>query len=293
VEALEHIRRQLGALEDLGSLVRSMKALAASSIHQYERAVHSLTGYYRTVELGLHIVLRDMPQAAVEAPPAGGRFAAILFGSDYGLCGRFNEDLIEHALDQMQALAPPPRERLLLAVGARPVALLERAGQSVEQQLLVPSAASAVTGTVRRILLLLEDWRAHRGVGHVHLFYNRHLSTRRYQPLGLQLLPVTTHRFHSLTEEPWPSHVLPMFTLPREGLLLALLQQYFFVTLFRACAESLASENGSRLAAMQMAEKNMEERHVEALGEFRRRRQEAITGELLDLLSGFEAAAER
>jgi len=283
----------MGSLEELGSLVRSMKALAASSIHQYERAVHSLTGYYRTVELGLHVVLRDMPQAAAEARSAGGRFAAILFGSDYGLCGRFNEDLVEHALEQMQALAPPPRERLLLAVGARPAALLERAGQNVEQQLLVPAAASAITATVRRILLLLEDWRAHRGVGHVHLFYNRHFSTRRYQPLGLQLLPVTTHHFHSLTEEPWPSHVLPMFTLSREQLLLALLQQYFFVTLFRACAESLASENGSRLTAMQLAEKNLAERHAEVTAAYRRRRQESITTELLDVLVGFETARER
>lgn len=104
---------------------------------------------------------------------------------------------------------------------------------------------------------------------------------------------MTTRRFHSLTEEPWPSHVLPMFTLPREQLLLALLQQYFFVTLFRACAESLASENGSRLAAMQLAEKNLAERHAEVTGAYRRRRQESITTELLDVLVGYETARER
>jgi F-type H+-transporting ATPase subunit gamma len=269
-----------------------MKALAASSIHQYERAAHALNGYYRTVELGLHVVLREHPPGVQTRAPVG-RFAAVVFGSDYGLCGRFNEDVADHVLEEMEAIAPGRQVWRVLAVGARVAALLERAGRAVEEQLFVPGSAPAITGTVRRILLRLEQWRRREQVSHVHLFYNRHLSSVRYQPLGIQLLPVTVHRFHRLEEEPWPSHVLPTISMSREELFLALLQQYFFVTLFRACAESLASENGSRLAAMQMAEKNMEERHVEVLGEFRRRRQEAITGELLDLLSGFETAAER
>jgi len=292
MEALEHIRQRLTTLAELQSLVRSMKALAASSIHQYERAAYSLNGYYRTVELGLHVVLREHAPA-VQLPAPQGRFAAVVFGSDYGLCGRFNEDVADHALEQMEAIAPGRGDWRVLSVGARAAALLERADRPVEEQLLVPGSAHAITGTVRRILLRLEQWRRHEHVPHVHLFYNRHLSSTRHQPLGIQLLPVTVHRFHRLEEEPWPSHVLPTYTMERDALFLALLQQYFFVTLFRACAESLASENGSRLAAMQMAEKNLEERHTDVLGEFRRRRQEAITGELLDLLSGFETAAER
>jgi F-type H+-transporting ATPase subunit gamma len=290
MEALEHIRQRLATLGELQSLVRSMKALAASSIHQYELAVHALDGYFRTVELGLHVVLREHPPAA-EPHRREDRFAAIVFGSDYGLCGRFNEELADHVLAQMDAIAPARRDWHVLAVGARVAAVLERENRPVQEQLSVPGSASGITGTVRRTLLHVERWRRDERVTHVHLFYNRHLSSRRYQPLGIQLLPVTVHRFHRLEEEPWPSRVLPTFTMTREDLFLALLEQYFFVTLFRACAESLASENGSRLAAMQNAEKNLEERHAEVVGEFRRRRQEAITGELLDLLSGFEASA--
>jgi len=290
MEALEHIRQRLATLEELQSLVRSMKALAASSIHQYERAVHALDGYFRTVELGLHVVLREHSPAA-HPHAREDRFAAIVFGSDYGLCGRFNEELADHVLAQMDAIAPARRGWRVLAVGARLAAVLERESRPVQELLSVPGSASGITGTVRRILLHVERWRRDERVTHVHLFYNRHLSSRRYQPLGIQLLPVTVHRFHRLEEEPWPSRVLPTFTMTREDLFLALLEQYFFVTLFRACAESLASENGSRLAAMQNAEKNLDERHADVVAEFRRRRQEAITGELLDLLSGFEASA--
>ena len=60
-------------------------------------------------------------------------------------------------------------------------------------------------------------------------------------------------------------------------------------SLYRAFADSLASENASRLAAMQSAEKNIEERLEELFGQFHRQRQSTITEELLDIVCGFEA----
>ena len=69
----------------------------------------------------------------------------------------------------------------------------------------------------------------------------------------------------------------------------ALFRQYFFVILYRACAESLKSESTSRLAAMQMAEKNITERLNELNTQFNQQRQTTITEELLDIVAGFEA----
>jgi F-type H+-transporting ATPase subunit gamma len=69
----------------------------------------------------------------------------------------------------------------------------------------------------------------------------------------------------------------------------ALIREYLFVSLFRACAESLASENASRLAAMQSADKNIDELLEELNRTFHRLRQSGIDEELFDLISGFEA----
>jgi F0F1-type ATP synthase, gamma subunit len=66
-------------------------------------------------------------------------------------------------------------------------------------------------------------------------------------------------------------------------------RHYLFFSLYRAFVESLASENASRLASMQMAEKNIEEHLNELSAQFHRRRQSAITSELLDVVTGFEA----
>ena len=69
----------------------------------------------------------------------------------------------------------------------------------------------------------------------------------------------------------------------------ALIREYLFISLFRAWAESLASENASRLSAMERADKNIDEMLVGLNGTFQRSRQGGIDAELFDVISGFEA----
>ncbi len=289
METLEQLRRRLDTFEELGAIVRTMKALAAVSIRQYEQAVRSLADYYRTIELGLHVVLRDMPAPPPVPRRAPGGLAAVVFGSDHGLCGRFNEEMADYARERLREASANAETPRLLAVGVRAAILLEQAGYAIEEDMFVPGSAPRITATVRQILLKIDEWRAQRGIERVYLFHNRPLSGSRYYPTGVQLLPVNLHRFHRLEEERWPSRTLPTYTMDRRRLLSALLRQYFFVSLFRACAESLAAENASRLAAMRAAEKSLAERHEELLGTFRRQRQDAITAELLDVVTGYEA----
>jgi F-type H+-transporting ATPase subunit gamma len=71
-----------------------------------------------------------------------------------------------------------------------------------------------------------------------------------------------------------------------------LIREYLFISLFRACAESLASENASRLAAMERADKNIEELRANLQITFHRIRQAGIDEELFDVIAGFEALAD-
>ncbi len=68
-----------------------------------------------------------------------------------------------------------------------------------------------------------------------------------------------------------------------------LIRQHLTLVLYAALAESLASEHASRLAAMQNAERNIDERRENLLAEYRKKRQETITSELLEVVAGFEA----
>ena len=93
----------------------------------------------------------------------------------------------------------------------------------------------------------------------------------------------------SWPELPWPTGSLPELMGGGAVTLRALIREYLFVSLFRACAESLASENASRLAAMQRADKNIDELLEDLNGTFHRLRQSGIDEELFDVTSGFEA----
>jgi F-type H+-transporting ATPase subunit gamma len=92
----------------------------------------------------------------------------------------------------------------------------------------------------------------------------------------------------NLAELPWPTGNLPEVMGGGTETLRAFIREYLFVSLFRACAESLASENASRLAARQRADKNIDELLEDLNGTFHRLRQCGIDNELFDVISGFK-----
>lgn len=292
MDTAEQLINQLESLEDLRSIVKTMKALSAVSIRQYEKAAEAVDGYYNTIELGLYVALKDSsgnPEYLTSRDKEG-RLAAIVFGTDHGLCGRFNEEIAAHAVERMDSTPTDPEARLILAVGSRVAASLEQEGQNVIQTLLTPSSAPQIATTVQRLLPKIDEWREQHGVHYVYIFYNRHYGVSGYRPVGIELLPINMHRFHRLQEIGWQSRSLPIFTMDRQKLLSRLLRQYLFVSIFRGCAESLAGEHSSRLSAMQSAERNLDERLEEVTMDYRHARQNAITAELLDITAGFEVA---
>ncbi len=288
----EQLQRRIKAAEDLQSIVRTMKALAAANITQYERAVQALAGYSRTLELAFQVVIQQRPEELqVQRPRPGGRLGALVFGSDQGLVGQFNERVASYALETMQQLQPRAELRSLLAVGLRAASSLEMARQPVDDVLPSPGGASAIIPTVQRVLLHIERWRADLAVQQVVIFANHPISTVAYAPRHVTLLPIDLELLEALRDRPWPTRVLPTFSMDWDALFSGLTWQQLFVGLYKALAESMASENASRLASMQAAERNIGERLEDLNTEYHQLRQTAITAELLDIVSGFEALA--
>jgi F-type H+-transporting ATPase subunit gamma len=252
--------------------------------------VEALEDYNRTVRLGLQVVLRNRSEAPVIARSGRpGRLGAVIFGSDQGMCGQFNEHIASYALERLGEMAPALGDRSVLAVGVRTIGRLEEAGQPVAGILPVPGSAEGITPLVQQVLWHIDRWQAEAGVTEVVLFYNAPLPGRAYAQRTLGLLPVDAAWLARLTAEPWPSRVLPTFTMDWDRLFSALIRQYLFVSIHRACASSLASENAARLVTMQAAERNIEEHLEELNASYHEQRQTAITTELLDIVSGFEA----
>jgi F-type H+-transporting ATPase subunit gamma len=286
--ATEALGRQMAAAKDLSAVVRSMKALAASSITQYERSVDALTDYYRTVELALSVCLRQRPPGAL--PPRTATpitRAAIVFGSDQGLVGRFNEVLMEYTAHTLASL--PGKTQKIWTVGERMRALVTDAGLPEPVNFPVPITIDGITPLVGRILIAIEDQLKHDGNCEIHVFHNQPLSGAGYQPVGKRLLPLDASWERDLGRLPWPSKCLPEVVGHTAAALAAFIRGYLFVLIFQACAQSLASENASRLAAMQRAEQNIEDLLGNLTRNFHRLRQESIDEELREVISGYEA----
>jgi F-type H+-transporting ATPase subunit gamma len=289
-----NLRRKIATAGDLQSVVRTMKAMAASSIGQYEKSVRALAHYYRTVEWGLGACFRSAQQAAFtehgRAQARAGAISAVVFGSDQGLVGQFNEAVVDHA---MKTLGPLTGTARVWAVGERARARLAGAGLRISGLFAVPTSVEAIAPLVGRILL---DSEAGNGPGEtveLHLFYNRPKSGELYAPVSQQMLPLDEDWRRKLAELPWPTALLPEVMGHGTATLSALVREYLFISLFRACADSLASENASRLAAMERADRNIDELLENLRGTFHRLRQSAIDEELFDVISGFEALSGR
>jgi len=284
------LRQKIGRAGDLQSVVRTMKAVAASSIGQYENSVRALADYYRTVESGLGAYLREHGPVPIKTASnnqiVSAEIRAVVFGSDQGLVGQFNDVVADYAVKTLAAL---PSKPAVWAVGERVHARLADAGLAPAGLFTMPNSVKAITPLVGQILVQSESHHSHGESTELHLFYNRPSSGAVYMPIGQRLLPLDESWQSKLTEIPWPTGNLPEVMGGGTSILRALVREYVFVSLFRACAESLASENASRLAAMQRADKNIEELLETLNRTFHCLRQSGIDEELFDVVSGFES----
>lgn len=289
-DSLAKLRRKITSATDLQSVVRTMKTLAASSIGQYEQSVLALSNYYRTVERGLGVCFRQAA-ATTELPaqPATtehGINGIVVFGSDQGLVGQFNDVITAHALETLGKLTGKNR---VWAVGERVHASLTDAGITPAGLFSVPASVQAITPLVWEILVQSEPPQGADRMVALYLCYNQPVAHTGFAPVSQRLLPLDEAWRHQLASRAWPTQNLPEVIGNHATTLRALIREYLFVSIFRACAESLAGENASRLAAMQRADKNIDALLDALNGNFHRLRQDGIDEELFDVITGFEA----
>jgi len=291
------IARQIANASDLQVVVRSMKTLAAANILRYERAVTALQGYDDTVQRGLSASLRQL--GLQDRPPgraAGGqrRCGVVIIGSDQGLVGRFNDTLLD---------AGGPVLSSASGVVTRIWTIGERMSGAVHDRGLdsaafpVPATVPGIAPLVGAVLAAIAHAQAQDGLSAVTLLFHAPAPApgqgAPYAPCLQPLLPLDDAWLHTLAARPWPRPVSPDLLSAAMPSLQALISDYLFVRIFRACVESMASENASRLTAMQRAERNIETMLEGLHLLFQRRRQEAIDEELFDVISGSEALHPR
>ena len=285
---LASMNHKIAGAKDLRTVVRTMKSVAAANIGQYEKSVRALADYDRTVELGLSVYFRKNGSTSLSTNHTKkmNRLVAVVFGSDQGLVGQFNDIVTDYTVKTLATLANKPQ---VFAVGERVHSRLMNSELPPVALFDLPNSVGGITPLIGKVLSEAEKDDKNSEVTELHLFYNRPTTGAGYEPTHLRLLPLDEQWRKKLIKTPWPSENLPEILGEDMTILRALIREYLFISLFRACAESLASENASRLAAMQRADKNINELLENLDRTYHRLRQGSIDEELFDVVSGFEA----
>ncbi len=288
MERSDVLKRKLASTQDLHSVVRTMKSLAAVNIAHFQRAARSVESYMENVEESFAALTVGMDPETLISMPDLERTGIVVFGSAHGLCGQFNQEIVRFTLESLESYGIGPGQRSFLVLGNRARSRLLRADASPDRYLDISGSMSEVPRLMRQALSIIEEWTTN-GIERVYLFYNRTESKASFSSEVKLLLPLDPNWVSEVIRRGWQGKVEPVTDIERSEGLQHVSRHYFYGTMYRAFLESMASENASRLAAMQAAESNIEDQLDELQSQYNRMRQTAITGELLDITAGFEA----
>jgi F-type H+-transporting ATPase subunit gamma len=288
-DMMRSLQKKTKTTYSLKSIVKTMKILAAINMATYEKSVKSIQHYYQTVRLGVLACLLQSPElmeAVVGTNVKIKRTGVVIFGSDQGMVGQFNDQIAEYAYKEINQL---PTEKIVWSVGERIHAkLMDYSGLELKDPFNVASSITNISTLIGQILDQIGQEQKMAEIDQLLIFYNEPKSGAKFESTCLTLLPIDKKWLQSLMIEKWPTKMLPEVIDGIDYTFSALIREHLFTSIFKAAVESLTSENASRLVSMQSAEKHIDDLLDELHRKFNLERQNSIDEELFDVVSGFE-----
>ncbi|MEB8386517.1 F0F1 ATP synthase subunit gamma [Rhodobacteraceae bacterium KMM 6894] len=284
-QTLETLARRTTSMQGIRSVVHTMKTLSVINAAPYDHAARAIEAYHDTVLEGLHAFL-SQARPINSAPSDRATQVMVVFGSDHGLCGNYNESLAAHVAQHATA-----DSAIILCIGAQMADALTDQGFSIKKAFFPPASVDGIGRLANLLTQKLDDIRSNSPAHDiaVSLAYFARDDGATQSPRIAALLPLDAALVADMQDKPWKSRSLPTFTMPPDSLFMALIRGHLFASLFRASAEALVTENAARLALMQQAEQSVDDRLDALKSDTRAMRQSEITTELLDVIIGFEA----
>jgi len=286
---LEAMARRTTSMQGIRSVVHTMKTLSVINAAPYEQAARAIDAYHDTVLKGLHAFLSQSGPITAATGDGAAR-VVVVFGSDHGLCGNYNEALSAYVRQHLDA-AKADTPATVLCVGAQMADALADQGLDVEKTFFPPASVDGI-GRLANLLTQQLDHARRDSLPHeisVSLAYFARVDGGSQAAQIVPLLPLDPALVADLRAKPWVSRSLPYFSMPAADLFVSLIRGHLFASLFRAASEALVTENAARLALMQQAEQSVDDQLEALKSETRAMRQSEITTELLDVIIGFEA----
>ena len=289
--SLKALKNRIASVKSTQKITKAMKMVAAAKLRRAQQAAEAARPYSERMAA----VVTSLA-ASVAGNAQGPKLLAgtgkqdthllVVCTSDRGLAGAFNTNIVRAARRKAESLIAEGRQVYFYLVGKKGRAVIARV---FPKQIIHQHDTGAIKyvafADAEEIANDIVDRYQTDGIDVVHLFYARFQSALVQEPIAQQIIPVPA------VETAAPSGMAAAIDYePDEDEILAeLLPRNVAVQVFRALLENAASEQGSRMTAMDNATRNAGDMISRLTIEYNRTRQAAITKELIEIISGAEA----
>jgi len=276
------IATRLVSLGELLEIIAAIRTIAATQMQQALRSLEAIRRYSDTIHAALSDAAQMLPSegralVAVEVSKSG----LIVFCAEHGLCGGFNEQLARVA---EQIPGENRGQFVIIMVGSRGGQICRERGLKPDLVLPMATHGGGVTAVARRLATEVYGMLSNGRIVGLEAIYAQHadgeaISIERHRVLPLEAPAIAAQS----------AQLAPLINLGPRRLFDDIVAEYFFAALENAAMQSFFSENSARFRTMEAAHQNIGKKSEELSRLARRLRQEIITTEILDLISGVEA----
>ncbi len=294
METLQEIRRRIRSINNLSQVTRALEAVSTSKVQKAQAAVLATRAYaHRAWEVIVNLAgLRGEPlhPLLIHREPVRS-ILIVLYTSDRGLCGAYNQNIIRVALECVGPMCVPTS---YIAVGRRGRDTLWRMRAPLVAEFSGLSAAPTFLDILPIAQVAIEEFVQGK-VDEVFLAYTDFVNLMQQRPVIKRLLPL---RPSALEEQAVSEYVVDMqpvgvadyiYEPDRATILGTVLPRFTELQVYQAALEASASEHAARRMAMRNATDNAGELLRDLTIMRNKARQQAITSELLDIAGGAEA----
>lgn len=276
------IATRIRSLAELLEIVSAIRAISASQMQQALRSLEAIRRYSEMIQAALSDAATLLPSEGTVAPaPTPSKSGLVVFCAEHGLCGGFNGHPLRVA---ERALRDSAGKFVLIVVGTRGGQICRERGLQPDVVLPMATHCAGVTSAARRVATELYRMFSEGRIAGLEVAYAQHAGSRSPRIERHRLLPLVP----PVVERRLPS-IPPLINLGARHLFDDIVGEYFFMALENAAMQSFFSENLTRFQTMEAAHQNIGNKSEELTKLARRLRQEAVTTEILDLISGAEA----
>lgn len=287
--SIEALKKRIKVTEDLREIVGTMKSLSSVSILQYEQANAALEKYRRNLKDAFHALMKQGNLPNVYSKPETNRQLIILIGTDNGMVGKFNKEILDKAKIDLKKQGLSLKNTLFLTIGKRMGGLAGQNNLNVYAKYAIANSVKMVNTIAETVIMKIDEATCKEHINSVSVWYHQRNKNAPVCVQKQQIIPFDFAAYQKLKDKPWGTNNIPMIPIEREKMFAALLNEYLTIALASQLNYSLAAEHYTRMTNMQNAEKNIDESLDQMNLEYQQERQENITDELIDVISGAEA----